>query len=180
MKNKFFKLLDKGLGYNRRQTIWPDPANLDYYEDKIHELGGIDVCFGGIGYHGHIAFNEPPNTYYSRMTIKKFLDSSTRVVDLNSDTIVVNSLKNIGGNCYSVPSKAITIGMRAIINSKRIELYCASMGLEWKANVFRVTCMHPPTLDWPSTLLQLHNDPRNNVLVVADEKVAKPLKITNM
>jgi len=177
MKEALFKRLDKKLGLEPENIIWPDPINLDYNMDKISQLGGIDVCYGGLGYHGHIAFNEPFDTYYRRMSIEKFLNSKTRVIELNSDTFVINSLCGIGGNCYGLPPKAVTIGMKPIIEAKRIEIYCDGGDLNWQLASFRIACMHPPTLDRPATLLQLHPDPKKNVLFTADEVTASPIEV---
>ena len=124
MNKNFFSLINKDLGLRNEQIIWPDPFNPDFNCKKIEEIGGIDVCYGGIGYHGHIAFNELFENYYSRMTIEKFLNSKSRVIELNTDTFVINSICGIGGNCYGLPPKAVTIGMKPIMDAKRIELYC--------------------------------------------------------
>ena len=177
MKENFFKLIDKSSGLNDKQIVFPNPADLDYNDGKIEELGGIDVCYGGLGYHGHIAFNEPYDTYYRRMTIEKFLNSRTRIIDLNSDTFVINSMCGIGGNCYDLPPKAVTIGMKPIMDSKRIEIYCDGGDLNWQLASFRLAVMHPPTLDRPGTLLALHPEPKENVLFAADELTARPVII---
>jgi len=176
MKRGFFNRLDKSLGLKNQNIIWPNPNDLNFNMKKIEELGGIDVCYGGLGYHGHIAFNEPYDIYYSRMSINKFLNSATRIVNLNSDTFVVNSICGLGGNCYGLPPKAVTIGMKAIIESKRIEIYCDGGDLNWQLASFRIACMHPPTLDRPSTLLQLHEKPKENVLLIADRITASPIE----
>lgn len=97
MNKNLFSLLDKSLGFKKDQIIFSDPANLDYNDKKIEKLGGVDVCYGGLGYHGHITFNEPYDTYFRRMTIGQFINSRTRVIDLNADTFVINSLSGIGG-----------------------------------------------------------------------------------
>lgn len=177
MNRNLFNLLDSDLGLNPEQIIWPNPTDLDYNDNKIDELGSIDVCYGGIGYHGHVAFNEPYDTYYKRMTIEKFLNSKTRIVDLNSDTFVINSLCGLGGNSYSLPPKAVTIGMKPIVNAKRIELYCDGGDLNWQLATFRIACMHPPTLDRPVTLLQLHENPKETVAFIADEVTASPINV---
>jgi len=177
MKKNLFDLIDSSLGLKREQIIFPNPADLDYNDKKIEELGGIDVCYGGLGYHGHIAFNEPYDTYYRRMTIDKFLASKTRIIDLNSDTFVINSLCGIGGNCYDLPPKAVTLGMKPIIEAKRIEIYCDGGDLNWQLASLRLAIMHPPTLDRPGTLLQLHPNPKEDVLFVADKLTARPVII---
>jgi glucosamine-6-phosphate deaminase len=176
MKDLFNKL-DSDLRIPENQTIWLDPQDLDFADNKIEKLGGIDVCYDGLGYHGHIAFNEPINTYFQHMTIKKFLSSRTHIVDLNSDTFVINSMCGIGGNCYRLPPKAITLGMKCIMEAGRIEIYCDGGDLNWQLASFRITAMHPPTVDRPSTLLQLHNNPKEKVLLVGDENTARPISI---
>ena len=177
MNKNLFNHIDKSLGLKEEQIIWPNPKDLDYNEKQIEELGGIDSCYGGLGYHGHIAFNEPYDTYYRRMTIEQFLNSKTRIIDINSDTFVINSLCGIGGNCYGLPPKAVTIGMKQIINAKRIEIYCDGGDLNWQLATFRIAAMHPPTLDRPGTLLQLHPNPKENVLLVANKLTAQPVMI---
>jgi glucosamine-6-phosphate deaminase len=177
MKNALFDKIDKSLGLKKDQIIFPNPSDLDYNDKKIEELGGIDTCYGGLGYHGHIAFNEPYDTYYRRMTIEKFLASKTRIIDLNSDTFVINSLCGIGGNCYDLPPKAVTIGMKPIMEAKRIEIYCDGGDLNWQLASLRLALMHPPTLDRPATLLQIHPNPKESVLFVADKLTARPVII---
>jgi len=177
MNKNFFNLIDKSLGLKKEQIIWPNPLDLDYNDKTIEQLGGIDVCYGGLGYHGHIAFNEPYDTYYRRMTIEKFLNSKTRIINLNSDTFVINSVCGIGGNCYGLPPKAVTIGMRPIVGAKKIEIYCDGGYLNWQVASFRIATMHPSTLDRPSTLLQLHPEPKESVLFVADKITASPVRI---
>lgn len=177
MEKNLFSLIDSSLNLNKDQIIWPNPYDLNYNDQKIEELGGIDVCYGGLGYHGHIAFNEPFDTYYRRMSIDKFLNSKTRVIELNSDTFVINSICGIGGNCYSLPPKAVTIGMKSIIGAKRIEIYCDGGDLNWQLASFRIACMHPPTLDRPATLLQLHENAKESVLLVADKVTANPIEV---
>lgn len=146
MNKNLFSLLDKSLGLKKEQIIFPNPADLDYNDNKIEELGGIDTCYGGLGYHGHIAFNEPYDTYFRRMTIEQFLSSKTRIVDLNSDTFIINSLSSIGGNCYDLPPKAVTLGMKPIMGAKKIQIYCGSGHLRWQLASLRLALMHPPTL----------------------------------
>ena len=177
MEKSLFNLIDKSLGLDNEHIVFPDPANLDYNDDLIEKLGGIDTCYGGLGYHGHIAFNEPYDTYFRRMTIEQFINSKTRTLDLNSDTFVINSLSDIGGNCYDLPPKAVTIGMKPIMNAKKIEIYCDNGSSNWQFASFRLAVMHPPTLDRPGTLLQLHPNPKETVLFVADSLTARPVII---
>lgn len=40
------------------QRVFPDPKDPGHIQDVIEKLGGVDICFGGIGINGHVAFNE--------------------------------------------------------------------------------------------------------------------------
>jgi len=174
MRRNLFNLLKKGIRIPEEHIWFPDPFNPDMIDEKIEEIGGIDTAYGGIGYHGHIAFDEPVNTYYTGLTPEEFKKSKTRVVDLNSDTLVINSVCGIGGNPYGLPPKAVTLGMKPILEARTIELYCD--GGSWQQTSFRIACMHPLTLDRPVTYVQEHPDPKNTVTIFADAKTAAPVK----
>ena len=178
MHANLFNLLDPKIRIPPEQTWFPDPFNPDAVDDKIQELGGIDTAYGGIGYHGHIAFNEPVDTYYTRLTPEEFKNSKTRVVFLNTDTFVINSLCGIGGNPYGLPPMAVTIGMKPILEAKTIELYCDGGDLNWQLASFRIACMHPPTLDRPVTFVQEHPNPKGTVTICADRRTAAPIKVS--
>ena len=62
------------------QRIFPDPKNLTHIQDMIKKLGGVDICFGGIGINGHVAFNEASDT----MTPDEFLAQHTRVLEISN------------------------------------------------------------------------------------------------
>jgi len=174
MKTNLFNLLKEEIRIPKEHIWFPDPFNPDAIDEKIEELGGIDTAYGGIGYHGHIAFDEPVNTYYTRLTPEEFKNSKTRVINLNPDTFVINSVCGIGGNPYGLPPKAVTLGMKPILEAKTIELYCD--GGSWQQASFRIACMHPPTLDRPVTYVQEHPDPKNTVAIFADAKTAAPVE----
>jgi len=69
------------------------------------------------------------------------------------------------------------VGMKLIMEAKKLEIYCGSGHLRWQLANFRLALMHPPTLDRPGTLLQLHNNPKENVLFVADSITAQPIEM---
>ena len=59
------------------QLHFPDPRRLDAIGEAIAHVGGIDSCYGGIGIHGHIAFNEPPISRWFTVTPAEFRASKT-------------------------------------------------------------------------------------------------------
>lgn len=58
----------------KEQRVFPDPNNLGYIPELIEKLGGVDICFGGIGINGHVAFNEPQD----ELSGEEFLQLKTR------------------------------------------------------------------------------------------------------
>ena len=55
----FFNHVRPDLLMPEDQIIFPRPEILGDLPKMIEDAGGIEVCYGGIGIHGHIAFNEP-------------------------------------------------------------------------------------------------------------------------
>src|SRR5262249_54594788 len=60
MNPRFYDALDPQLAPRPENRVFPDPRDPAALVRLIAERGGVDVCFGGIGINGHIAFNEPP------------------------------------------------------------------------------------------------------------------------
>lgn len=173
MQRLFFQRLDPALGIPPEQIHFPDPLNLDRISEDIKAVGGIDTCYGGIGYHGHIAFNEPPINRWSQVSVDEFKASKTRIVPLAEDTIVMNSIRNTGGNPRNFPPMGVTLGMADILAAKRIRLYCP--GGMWQRHAVRMAILGEPCVDYPATLLQDHPD----YWIIMDEETAKPPGFTS-
>lgn len=164
------------VGFEPGQVHFPDPRRPRAIERAVARAGGVDTCYGGIGYHGHIAFNEPPvgprGVWEGRSTRAegaRFLRSRTRVVRLNVDTIVVNSLA-CGGDPDAVPRRAVTLGMATLLSARRIRLYTEG-GALWQRHALRAACLRRPTPAWPATYVQRHPDAE----IHADRATATPL-----
>lgn len=168
MQKSFFNLIDPELAIPGNQIFFPDPRNLDNLAEAIEAIGGIDTCYGGIGCHGHIAFNEPPISRFNSVTIEEFRNSTTRILPLAPETITMNAARSAGGNFPDFPPMAITIGMKEILASRRICL-CADGG-EWQRFAVRMALAGPVCIDYPVTLLQEHSD----AIILIDEETALP------
>lgn len=144
------------------QLHFPDPRNLDAASDEIARLGGIDSCYGGIGIHGHIAFNEPPISRWFSVTPAQFKASQTRLVQLAPETMVMNASRGASGNFAALPPMAVTLGMADILGARRIRLYC--QGGVWQRMVLRLALFGSPDhpdgedVNYPVTLLRSHAD----------------------
>lgn len=168
MERTVFSQLDPELRIPTGQAHFPDPLQLDAISRDIQQVGGIDTCYGGIGYHGHIAFNEPPFSCYYRISVEEYRCSLTRVVQLAPDSVVMNSIRNTGGNSFDFPPMGVTLGMADILAARRIRLYCP--GGAWQRTVLRITLMGEVDVAYPSTLLQGHPD----IVVYTDRETAEP------
>ena len=112
------------------------------YEKLIESCGGIDLMFLGIGSNGHIAFNEPEPVF----------SVSTHVISLTEESIRACAPAFEG---QTVPTKAISMGIKTIMMSKKIIL--AANGAA-KKDIMRSALYGPITPSVPASVLQLHHD----------------------
>jgi glucosamine-6-phosphate deaminase len=171
MRREVFGRLDPSLRMPDAQIVFPNPFRIDEASDAMRRLGGIDCCFGGIGYHGHIAFNEPPLSRWHEISVEELRASLTRVVTLGDDSIVVQSIHCSGGNSAAIPPMAVTLGLRDILAARKLRLYCAA-GERHRA-IFRRTVAGEMSVAYPSTLIQGHPDAE----VVTDAPTAEPITV---
>lgn len=159
----FFGKLEEKYKIPKDQVIFPTVDNLHEIPGMIDDLGGIDTCYGGIGIHGHVAFNEPE---------PKVRNTDPRLVYLNEYTVTINAIRaNVGGDLENFPRKALTIGMNQILNSERVRLYCRNSisDLEWANTVLRLSVLGQPGEDYPVTFLTDHK----NYKVITDSSTAQ-------
>lgn len=121
------------------------------YEKKLDDCGGLTVQILGIGMNGHIAFNEPAESF----------EVNTRLVPLAEETIDVNS-KHFPDPA-DIPHHAITMGIRSIMMSKNILLMANGKA---KADIMRDALLGPVTPLVPASILQLHP----SVTVILDKE----------
>lgn len=150
-KRLFFDHLDTKSGLNPEQVIFPDETNINRLAGLIEKVGGIDVCYGGIGLHGHVAFNEP------EAGVAK---SGPRIVDLNDFTVTINAVRSgIGGNLECFPRQAYTLGMQQILGARKIRLYCRNgCEFDWANTVLRLALLGKVGDDYPVTHIKKHSD----------------------
>ncbi|WP_054252446.1 glucosamine-6-phosphate deaminase [Neofamilia massiliensis] len=134
----------------------PTQAGLDY-DQKILDAGGIDLQILGIGINGHIGFNEPGPAFVG----------PTHGIKLTEETIKANS--RFFESIDDVPREAITMGMKSILNARKIILVANGKN---KADAIFKTVKGPITPEVPSSILQLHND----LTIIVDEEAASMLK----
>ena len=86
----------------------------------IDELGGVDICFGGIGINGHLAFNEAQD----ELSPEQFKALHTRVLKITPETRTANAIGDFCGRLDDMPHWCVTIGMHEIYHARKIRLGC--------------------------------------------------------
>lgn len=125
------------------------------FDRDLERRGGLDLAVLGLGWNGHVAFNEPG----ARAT------SPTRAVDLAAGTLERN--RRYWGGSRELPARAVTLGMRAILGARRILLLAS--GSE-KAVALALALRGPVTPRVPASLLRL-----GRLTVIADRSAASRL-----
>lgn len=156
MDRRFYNYLDPELAPPPDARHFPNPLHPEQTGELIAAHGGVDVCFGGVGITGHLAFNDPPEPG-KPMGLDEFANLPTRRVELSRETRLINSITACRGNLSRIPRNAITVGMREILGSRRVRIY---MNRQWQCAVVRQFLHGPVTPDVPASLLQRHRDVR--------------------
>ena len=117
MHEKLFSKFDPALGFREENAHFPDPASPETYDPAIAAAGGLDLQLLGIGFNGHIAFNEPMRE--DEISVEDFAALPTRVLPLAKETVEQNTKVTAGGDSSLVPRYAATMGMAAILSAKK-------------------------------------------------------------
>lgn len=133
-------------------------AFCQWYEQRIHDCGGIDLQLLGLGADGHIAFNEPSSS----------LGSRTRIKTMAQQTIEENA--RFFDTLDQVPIYAITMGVGTILEARKIILLAHG---KKKAAAVAAAIEGPVTSMITASALQLHRD----TICILDRDAASELKL---
>jgi galactosamine-6-phosphate isomerase len=117
-------------------------------EAVLQREGPLDICILGIGVNGHIALNEPGDV----------LQLPVHVSELADTTLNNGMLKSLN----QPPSFGMTLGLRAILQSKLVLLFIAGSG---KKEAFAALTQENVRTSFPASFLWLHP----NVQVLVDK-----------
>ncbi|MDB6057421.1 MAG: Glucosamine-6-phosphate isomerase [Verrucomicrobiales bacterium] len=163
MNRLFYDLVDPQLAPKPENRVFPDPQRCSDIGKLIESRGGVDATFGGIGINGHMAFNEPDET----ISDKDFAALPTRVLNLTRETRTINSV-TVGGEITIIPKRAVTVGMKEILESRRMRFYC---NRPWQSAVVRRVLHGPVTAKCPASFMRNHSDAS---LTIADYVATPP------
>ncbi len=137
------------INIDKARTHVPDGKAADLqaecreYDMLTEKLGGIDFQLLGIGSNGHIGFNEPSDSFIAE----------THVVRLKEETIRANA--RFFASEEEVPCSAITMGLKSIMQAKKILLIANG---DEKISIINKALSGPVTPQIPASILQLHPD----------------------
>jgi len=120
------------------------------FDRTLAARGGIDVAILGLGVNGHLGFNEPPSD----------AASVTRPVELTPATIAANA--RYWGTERDVPTRAVTLGMRPLLDARAIVLLVSGAG---KREIVRRALEGPVREDVPASFVR---QARGTVTVIVD------------
>ncbi len=120
MQENLFRHLNADLGFSEKQRHFPDPVNPSLFDQALTLAGGLDLQLLGIGFNGHIAFNEPQSK--NEISVAEFAALPTRVIDLKPLTIATNARLTAGGDARLVPRRAVSMGMKPILEAGKLLL----------------------------------------------------------
>lgn len=151
MEHTVYSKIDPELNVPEDHRVFPDPNNVEYIPALIEKLGGVDVCFGGIGINGHLAFNEAD----PKLTCEEFKQLKTRVLPISPETRTANAIGDFGGRLEDMPTHCVTIGFNEIYKSRKIRL---GIFRDWHRAVARRVGYGEMTTDFPVSMLADHPD----------------------
>ena len=165
MHEMLFSKFDPALGFREENAHFPAPEAPETYDPAIAAAGGLDLQLLGIGFNGHIAFNEPMGE--DEISVEAFGRLPTRVLPLSKETIEQNTKITAGGDSSLVPRYAATMGMAPILAAKKCLLLACFE--EQTAPLKAIFAKGAPTPFLPASYLWRHPDYR---LVYTTDKIA--------
>lgn len=150
------------IDINRNNTHIPNgegdsKLNSDNYENELNKVK-IDIQLLGIGSNGHIGFNEPGTDF----------DIGVHEVNLTENTIKDNA-RFFENDTNKVPKKAITMGIKNILDSEMIVLMASGKN---KANAIKNIISGIVDKNVPASALNLH---KGKVYIIVDKEAASML-----
>ena len=150
MNKEFYELVDSDLLMPETQRLFPEPGKEAEYDKLIDELGGVDLCLGGLGINGHIAFNEPPEPG-ENVSAAEFAALGTRVLPITRETKTINAYGYQRGDLRGMPEWCITVGMKQILASKRVYI---ALNRPWQHGIVKHVLFDEIQAAVPASLLR--------------------------
>lgn len=157
MWDNLLNRIDEGLRPPRTQVHFPTTDIVNDYSKMLDDLGGADICYGGIGWCGHIAFWESHLGLEFGDDLEAYKQAGARLVELHPMTVMQNALHSFSGDWSWVPPKANTIGPKDILGAKHRSFWLDGAfggGVSWQRFIARLVAHGPVNTLVPGSILQ--------------------------
>ena len=161
MKKNFYSKLDEDLRPPENQITGPTNENFEYYGKMIEDLGGADVCYGGIGWSGHLAFIEPGSDAFPPIDLEEWKKIGPQIVELTPFTVLQGVLGpefGQSGDWSWYPPQAATTGPAQIVGAKLRSSWngfrVGNSMVSWQRFIIRLAAHGPVTPLVPASILQ--------------------------
>jgi len=155
MEKHFYEPVLPELAVPQSNRYWLTPSTVDRVREAIAS-GPIHLTYGGWGQDGHIAYNQARRAPYSAISLEELAQSSIRIQENNTDTIIALAQRTFGAAWQFVPPMSITLGLKECLSARKVRLFSDTGA--WKQTALRVALFGPQTPEYPITLLQKHPD----------------------
>lgn len=135
------------LGVAEENFIMPPTVSDDFgqacvrFQQALANRGGVDLQILGLGWNGHLGFNQPGTPFESETWVSQMDEVLEKRIREETHT---PPEKELGG---------LTLGLKNIMQSRKIVLVAKG---ESKADIVKQMLYGPVTPDNPSSILQLH------------------------
>ncbi len=154
MNDEFYSLVDEKLVMPTSQRLFPEPGKEAEYDEMIERLGGVDLCLGGLGINGHLAFNEAAEEN-DPISADEFGNLGTRVLPITRETRTINAYGYQRGDLRGMPEWCITIGMKQILEARSVYI---ALNRPWQHGIFKHVLFDKIQPQIPASLLRNHKD----------------------
>ena len=178
MLHNFYYRIDEDLRPPRDQIHGINNENLDDYGRMMEDLGGVDLCDGGIGWSGHVAFIEPGSPEFAADSFEEWKTLGARIVTLSPFTIAQSCLDpdfGMSGDWSNIPPKAATIGPAQVLGARLRNSWnhftLGGTDISWQRFTVRLAAHGPVGPHCPASILQ--EGPTN---LYISEKIARNIE----
>ena len=155
MEKHFYDPVLPELAVPQSNRFWLTPSTVERVREAIAS-GPIHLTYGGWGQDGHIAYNQARRAPYSAISLEELEQSSIRIQENNTDTIIALAQRTFGAAWQFVPPMSVTLGLKECLSARKVRLFSDTGA--WKQTALRVALFGPQTPEYPITLLQKHPD----------------------
>jgi glucosamine-6-phosphate deaminase len=155
MEENFYNPVVTELGVLPENRHWINANNVEVIKAAIESVT-IDICYGGWGQDGHLAYNQARRHPYSQISIEELRNSTVRIQENNYDTVLALAQRNLGAAYQFAPPMSVTLGLKEVLSAKKVRVFSDTGA--WKQTALRVALFGPVTPEYPITLLQEHPD----------------------